>query len=99
MWAGQGILTIIDVGFDYYMVKLSNHEDYNFILIEGPRVISAHYLTTKLWTPNSDPSRASIEAVAIWIRIQNLPIEYFDDSFLKLGNIMGKTLRNDVTTS
>ncbi|EEF31565.1 conserved hypothetical protein [Ricinus communis] len=32
--------------------------------------------------PNSDPCSASVDKVAIWVRILNLPLEYFNEDFL-----------------
>ena len=43
---------------------------------------------------------ATIEKVAVWIRLPDLAMEYYDNTVLwKIGNHIGKTLKVDRTTS
>ena len=47
-WAREGILEIIDLSNNYYMVKFSSYYDYDFALTSGPQLIYDHYLIVKL---------------------------------------------------
>lgn len=68
-------------------------------MYEGPWMILGHYLIVQRWKPEFRPFEESIKRIAAWIRIPDLPIEYYDKHFLwKLGNKVGKTLKVDVHT-
>ncbi|KAF7812710.1 RNA-directed DNA polymerase [Senna tora] len=100
MWSAKGILTIIDLTNDYFLVKFSCLEDYDAVLENGPWVIFDHYLTIRPWSPGFDPSIDMIQKLAIWVRFPDLPIEFFDNKFLRcFGNQLGKTVKVDATTS
>lgn len=96
MWVRNGIITMVDLGNEYFLVDLSNEEDYAKTLEEGPWLIYNHYLIVRRWTPNFDPMSESIETVAAWVRLSRLPIEYYDSKVLRaIGNQIGKTVRID----
>ncbi|GLJ35255.1 hypothetical protein SUGI_0709380 [Cryptomeria japonica] len=48
------------------------------------------------WTPNFDPTPLAVYDSLVWIRLYNLPIEYWDDVvFKKLGRSLGTLLEID----
>ncbi|KAI9120535.1 hypothetical protein K1719_007568 [Acacia pycnantha] len=47
MWAKKGVIRLIDIGYGFYVVKLSNRDDYKATLTGGPWMIYDHYLTSK----------------------------------------------------
>ncbi|GLJ44947.1 hypothetical protein SUGI_0946100 [Cryptomeria japonica] len=48
------------------------------------------------WTPNFDPTPLAVYDSPIWIRLYNLPIEYWDDVVLeKIGRSLGTLLEID----
>ncbi|XVF01859.1 hypothetical protein REPUB_Repub04eG0125600 [Reevesia pubescens] len=48
------------------------------------------------WEPNFRASEASFSPVAVWLRLSELPVEYFDLDILKrTGRIIGTLLRVD----
>jgi hypothetical protein len=62
-------------------------------------MIYDHYLITREWTPNFHPNNATIEKAAVWVRIPDLPIEYYDAKILHfIGNRIGKTVKVDRNT-
>lgn len=64
-----------------------------------PWLIVDHYLLIQEWQPNYDLEHASINSVRIWIRIPNLPMEYFDSDFLvKVGRKIGRPVQVDDNT-
>ncbi|KAF7838834.1 hypothetical protein G2W53_007316 [Senna tora] len=100
LWAEKGILTIIDLSHDFFLVKFSSVEDYNRALMEGPWVIFDHYLSIRSWSPGFDPSMETIDKIAAWVRFLGIPLELFNENFLKkLGNKIGKNLKVDATTT
>ncbi|XP_058760412.1 uncharacterized protein LOC131633741 [Vicia villosa] len=99
MWVRKGIINIIDVGNDYYLVAFTHEDDKNAALAEGPWFIYDHYLTVKEWSPDFQPNSDTIVNVAVWIRIAGLPIEYYDPKFLHfVGDRVGKTIKVDKNT-
>lgn len=58
-----------------------------------------HYLTVNKWKPNFRPSEAVISSTMVWIRLPEIPIEFFNEpSLMKIGNKLGKAVRVDRTT-
>jgi hypothetical protein len=100
MWNLRGDFTLTDLGNDFYLAKFANTEDKEHVLFGGPWMVTDHYLTVRTWHPNFDPFEATIDKVAVWVRLPDLALEYYDTSVLwKIGNKIGKTLKMDRTTS
>ncbi|KAK2376903.1 zinc ion binding / nucleic acid binding protein [Trifolium repens] len=99
MWVKKGIINIIDLGNDYYLVTFSHDFDHGTALMNGPWFIYDHYLTVKEWSPDFHPQSDTIKKVAVWVRISGLPIEYYDARVLKsIGNKIGSTVKVDKNT-
>ena len=50
--------------------------------------------------PNFKPSTANVSLVAVWVRLLELPIEYYEPSILRdLGNATGLILKIDTHTA
>ncbi|XP_058727166.1 uncharacterized protein LOC131598601 [Vicia villosa] len=99
MCVRKGIINIIDLSNDYYLVAFTYEEDKNAALVDGPWFIYDHYLTVKDWSPDFHPERDSIENVAVWIRISGLQIEYYDPKVLSfIGDRVGKSVKVDKNT-
>ncbi|KAG5146216.1 hypothetical protein JHK84_031759 [Glycine max] len=74
--------------------------DYNFALLEGMWMVANHYLILQRWRPLFLMNVEKEKNVAIWIQIQRLPIELYNDVFLnKIGSSLGKFLKVDRLTS
>ncbi|XP_028755171.1 uncharacterized protein LOC114714596 [Neltuma alba] len=100
LWARRGVINLINIGYGYLVVKLSNREDYFNALTGGPWMIYDHYLTVRSWEPNFNPARAKIDKVAAWVRVPRVCLEYYDAEALTIiGNRIGETLKVDVNTS
>jgi hypothetical protein len=67
MWVRKGVISIIDLSNDYYLVAFSNEEDQYSALMDGPWFIYDHYLTVKEWSPNFHPASDTIKEVAVWM--------------------------------
>lgn len=79
IWVRKGIIHMIDVGNDFFLVLFSHPEDKAKAQMEGPWLIYDHYLVVREWSPNFHPSSKAIEKVAVWVRFFGLPIEFYDD--------------------
>jgi hypothetical protein len=99
MWVRKGVISIIDLGKEYFLVYFSNEEDYNKALEDGPWLIYDHYLIVRQWSPNFYPNEATIDSASVWVRIPDLPIEYYDAKVLHfIGDRIGKTVKVDKNT-
>lgn len=97
MWARRGVLNIIDLYQEYYLVTFRSQEGHYFALMEGPWLI--YDLTIREWSPNFCPSSDAVEKLAVWVRISGLPIKYYDINFLTfIENMIEKTIKVDKNT-
>ena len=78
----------------------SENSDNDKVLKGGPGFIGEHFLAIKPWEPYFKASEASFSAVAVWVRLLELPIEFYDASVLReIGGAIGPVLRIDSYTT
>ncbi|KAK2967354.1 hypothetical protein RJ640_026368 [Escallonia rubra] len=100
IWRPKGKIETIDLSNGFLTVKFSSEEDYRKALEQGPWFIGTNYLSVQTWTPNFNPHVLSVSSMAIWIRLNSLPLEYFDREILTLiGKQIGTPLRIDAITN
>lgn len=101
MWKPQKPLKIMPLSNDYYVVSFSERADRDYAFQEGPWMINDHYLLVQKWRPNFNPWKADTQRrIAAWVRIPDLPIEFYSVEALGLiGNMIGKTIKIDRSTS
>ena len=75
-------------------------KDYHHALMEGPWFVGDHYLYVQAWEADFHPQTAKISTTTIWIRLEQLPIEYYHPEFLKhVGKKLGRLLKVDAITN
>jgi hypothetical protein len=82
LWKARGEYEVIDLGYDCFLFKFDQLEDRERVLTEGPWMIADHYLTVRCWSPEFRPSMDTISKIPVWVRLPELPIEYFDEDLL-----------------
>ncbi|XP_019266876.1 PREDICTED: uncharacterized protein LOC109244270 [Nicotiana attenuata] len=93
-------LILIDLGWDFYIVKFSLEESMVKALHIGSWFISGNFLFVRKWEPKFVPQEATLTSTAIWIRLPQLPTEFYDKDILeKVGRKVGKLLNIDQFTS
>ncbi|XP_016206182.1 uncharacterized protein LOC107646513 [Arachis ipaensis] len=98
MWSKT--VDVIDLSNDFYLVKFYASEDFDFALMDGPWKVYDHYLTVRLWEPNFNPLRATIDKITAWVRLPDLPIELYDRTILRrIGNLIGRMVKVDNNTA
>ena len=81
-------------------LNLNARRIFDKVLKGGPWFIGQQFLTIRLWEPEFKASEASFSSVAVWIRLPELPIEYYDPVMLrKIGEAIGPVLRIDAHTA
>ncbi|XP_028792572.1 uncharacterized protein LOC114748366 [Neltuma alba] len=100
LWAKRGVINLINIGYGFYVVKLSNREDYFNALTRGPWIIYDHYLTIRPWEPKFFPERVKIDKAAIWVRLPRVTLKYYDiEALTIIGNRIRETIKVDFNTS
>ncbi|KAK4710476.1 hypothetical protein R3W88_004989 [Solanum pinnatisectum] len=62
--------------------------------------ILGSFLSVKCWDSNFAPKESTITDFAIWVRLPQLPTEFYDKSILeKIGKKLGALLKIDACTS
>lgn len=100
LWRPTETLTLIDLGYDYFTVKFIKEENIITALHQGPWFVNGFYLSIRRWHPNFAPSEAWETFTTLWIRLPELPTEYYDHIILsKIGSKIGKLVKTDICTS
>ena len=100
LWNPTARMTYVDLGKDFFLIKFSAKEDYDKVLRGGPWFIGGHFLAIKPWEPYFKAMEAKFSSVAVWVRLPELPIEFYDKIVLKeIGNAIGPMLRIDYYTA
>ena len=96
MWNLVGRMEYINLGLDYFLVNFELVEDVEKILKGGPWFVGQHFLAIRQWEPKFKASSATFSPIAVWVRLPELPIEFYDPaSLLKIGKAIGLVLRID----
>ncbi|GAU44437.1 hypothetical protein TSUD_129310 [Trifolium subterraneum] len=99
MWVKAGVINIVYLGNDYFLVTFTSQEDQYRALTNGPWMIYDHYLTVREWCPNFNSSENHMKTVNVWVRFSGLPIEFYDAKVLtSIGNRIGRTIKVDKNT-
>ena len=100
LWKPAGRLDCVSLGQGFFLTRLSLKEDYEAILRKGPWFIGGHFLSIRPWEPDFRPATANVSSVAVWIRLNELPIEYYNAEALhQIGKSVGIVLRVDTHTA
>lgn len=99
-WARIGKVKLIDLPRGFFAVLFDKEEDYKHVLFEGPWMVADHYLLVQRWRPNFLKSARKDSKVAVWVRVPELPLELYNETFLRrLGGSLGTFLKIDKLTS
>ena len=100
LWKLTGRLDCVDLGYGFFLTRLSLGEDYENVLRKGPWFIRDHFLSIRPREPDFKPALASVSSIAVWIRLNELPIEYYNAEALQhIGKAIGNVLRVDTFTA
>lgn len=100
LWKPTGRMDVIILGKEFFLTRFSCKEDHDVVLKKGPWFIGEQFLSIKPWEPNFKPSMTNVSSIVVWIRLNELPIEYYKVEVLKqIGNSVGKVLRINTHTA
>ena len=100
IWRPTGTMHLINIGYGYFIMRFDVIKDYHHALMDGPWFVGDQYLHVQAWEADFHPHIAKITKIAVWIRLEQLPIKYYHPEFLKhVGQKLGKLLKEDAITS
>lgn len=99
MWKPKGAMVVMDLPRQFFMVRFENEEEYMEALTGGPWRVFGSYLMVQAWSPSFDPLSEEITTTPVWVRLANLPINFYHRSILMgIAKGLGNPIRVDLTT-
>nr|XP_023882722.1 uncharacterized protein At4g02000-like [Quercus suber]POE72678.1 uncharacterized protein CFP56_18678 [Quercus suber] len=100
LWKLNGRVDMVDLGRDFFLLRFLVDEDLEAVLKKGPWFVGGHFLSIRKWEANFKPSKASISSMAVWVRLNELPLEYYEATMLRqIGQALRTILRVDTHTA
>jgi hypothetical protein len=100
IWKTNNGFSCVDLGLGFFLIKFENRDDFEDVLRNGPWFIGENFLSIRPWVPDFRASDASVSSVAVWVRLPELPVEYYHkDSLMHIGSGIGPVLRVDFNTA
>ena len=94
LWKPTRMMDCVNLGNGFFLVRLSLKEDFENVLKKGSWFIGEHLLSLQPREPNFRPSSTNISSVAVWVRLNELPIEYYNAKALhQIDNSISNVLR------
>ncbi|XP_023873265.1 uncharacterized protein At4g02000 [Quercus suber] len=93
-------MDVTDLGKEFCLTRFSCKEDHDMVLRRGPWFVGDNFLSIRPRKPNFKPSSTNVSSIVVWIRLNELSIEYYEMEVLKqIGNSVGKIFRIDTYTA
>ncbi|KAK7815823.1 hypothetical protein CFP56_001107 [Quercus suber] len=100
IWRPKGYFSLIDLGYEFFLVKFTQLTDYLTAFEKGPWFVGEHYLFVHKQELEFQPAKAKATSLVAWIRLPELPIEFFHPEILRsIGNRIGRFIRINAITN
>ena len=100
LWKPAGRFDCVDLRHGSFLTRLSLGEDFENVLRKGLWFIKDHFISIRPWESDFKPALASVSSIAVWVRLNELPIEYYNAKALQIiGKAIGNVLRIDTFTA
>nr|XP_025680603.1 uncharacterized protein LOC112782439 [Arachis hypogaea] len=97
VWQIKGGFDLLDIGFDYFLVKFDVAEEREKVLLGGSWMIEGNYVAVKPWDQEFRSSENCFGATLVWFRIFRLPIwSYQEDAMLRVAAVVGIPVKVDL---
>ncbi|KAL0803497.1 hypothetical protein Bca101_095987 [Brassica carinata] len=99
LWSPKGSMYVMDLPRQFFMVRFEKEDEYLEALTGGPWRAFGSYLMVRAWSPEFDPLRDDIVTTPVWIRLTNIPVNFYHRSILMgISKGLGRPIRVDQTT-
>ncbi|KAJ8899897.1 hypothetical protein K2173_019600 [Erythroxylum novogranatense] len=100
LWQLRGLMKVVDLDHDFYLVKLKEEANYLRVLTNGPWMLFSQVLAVQRWFPTFRLSQAQVTHAVVWVRFPNLPIARYHPTILQaLGNLVRSLVKVDAATT
>ena len=82
-WIVSSRMDCVDMGHDFFLIKFELKTYLDKVLKKGSWFVGQQFLAIRQWAPEFKASKASYSSIAVWIRLPELPIEYYNPIMLK----------------
>lgn len=83
----MGRIDIVDLGKEFFLVRFYSKKDQDAVLDKGPWFIGENFPSICPWEPNFKPSTTTVSSITVWVRLNELPIEYYEaNTFKRIGS-------------
>ena len=99
MWNPSTRMDCVDMGHDFFLIKFELQTNLDEALKKGPWFVGQKFLDIRQWEPEFKASKTTCSSITVWIRLPELPIEFYDPIMLKnMRSTIGPVLRIDSHT-
>ena len=99
LWKPTSDFQIVDLENGYFVVHFEDPNDRLIALTKGPWTVMGHYLTVQPWTASFNSEENYPSSTVIWIRLPNMPLQYYHKSTLRaISKILGGLVKIDYQT-
>jgi hypothetical protein len=100
LWKVTGNFSCVDLGLGFFLVRFDSRDGFEDVLKGGSWFIGEHFLSLRPWVLDFRASEAVVSSVAVWVRLSELPVEYYQkDSLMHIGKELGPVLHVDYNTA
>ncbi|XP_059066375.1 uncharacterized protein LOC131857693 [Cryptomeria japonica] len=93
-WGSHFEIKTLTNGF--FLIIAGSEVEKTRIMYNGSFMMKGVGFYIKDWIPNFDPRQASIEEIPVWIRLYNLPHEYWKEEVFKIiGDKLRRFIKSD----
>ncbi|GAV69034.1 DUF4283 domain-containing protein, partial [Cephalotus follicularis] len=98
-WSAAGKFSIHTAENGIFIFKCESELVRNWNLDNGPWDVWGVHLALRLWERDLPPIRSGFTKISIWVRLMNIPMEYWTLRGLShLANVLGTPLHMDPAT-
>ncbi|XP_024006073.1 uncharacterized protein LOC112082788 [Eutrema salsugineum] len=99
LWQPRGAMYVMDLPRQFFMVRFEVEAEYLAALTGGPWRAFGSYLMVQAWSPDFDPLSHDIVTTSVWVRLANLPVNFYHRSILMgIARGLGKPVKVDAMT-
>ncbi|GMP85741.1 hypothetical protein CsSME_00038783 [Camellia sinensis var. sinensis] len=100
LWKNKGLKSVLSTanGFVFFMFDIIDSS--TAVLEDGPWFIGGHFIVLKKWHSMMKLSKDQLDKIPIWVKLFNVPMEYWDDDDLsRIASAIGELLYMDRLTA
>lgn len=100
IWGKSGLEEVLSSENGFFLFKFKDHDNMCSVMERAPWHMAKKPLVLKKWQPNLSLAKEEIQTVPIWVRLFNVPLEFWTSTGLSyIASAVGKPLHVDKFTA